>query len=1068
MKNTNYDFLSNGGEMGALTRAKDWSKTSLGAVETWPQSLRTTLGILLHSKFPMFLFWGPEHICFYNDAYRPSLGKEGKHPDILGQKGAEYWPEIWDFIGPLIDQVLNDGEPTWHEDQLVPIYRNGSLEDVYWTFSYSPVMNDDGKISGVLVVCTETTEKVKICKELEESNERYRNNILQTPNAMCIFRGKNFVVEIANKLMLEIWERKEHEVLNKPIFEAIPEASGAGLEELLMKVYLTGERFTANELPVKLTRNGKVVNTFINVVYEALKEPDGTISGIVAIANDVTLQVNARTAIEESEKRFKNIVKQVPLGIAILKGKDLIVELANDTYYQIVDKTEEETLNRPVFESVPETRDAVYPLISKVYEEGVPFFTDELPVIINRYGRQEECYFNIVFHPLREESNKVSGVIVVGYEVTESVRTKHLLAEQEKAFRNLVMQSPMAMTIYKGKDYIIELANTAMLNDIWQKKESETIGKPAFEVFPELLDQKYPQLLDDVLTKGKIVSENEAIAYIDIKGKLQKFYLDYQYTPLYETTGEISAVMINVIDVTDKVEARKKVEDAEERVRLASEIAEIVTWDLNVVTQELIYSDNMLMLFGLEKNKNVTRAQILSQIIPEDTPVIQKAYAKALKTTIYRYEARILKPDNSISWIRVHGKLFFDDLKNPTKMLGIVMDITDEKNNQEILMKSEQRFRLLADSIQQFVWTSDAMGNMNYFNQSVYNFSGLSKININQNGWLQIVHPDDREENINRWMEAIKTGNDFLFEHRFLRHDGKYRWYSSHAIAQKDADGKIQMWVGTSTDIQEQKDSTTLLEKQVLQRTEELESKNKDLINMNIELQSFAYISSHDLQEPLRKIQTFASRLTDLDEQNISAKAKTYLERIEFSAKRMQALIQDLLTYSRTNSADRTFVKTNLDEIAEEVIMDFSDRIEEKNAVIELHPLGEGTVMPFQFRQLLHNLIGNALKFSRKDVPPHIQVKARRVLGSKLNFKVDYPDKIYFCLRISDNGIGFEDEYKERIFEVFQRLNTETEFLGTGIGLAIVKKIVENHKGVIKAQSKKGNGATFKIFLPEL
>ncbi|MET3034342.1 sensor histidine kinase, partial [Flavobacterium johnsoniae] len=261
---------------------------------------------------------------------------------------------------------------------------------------------------------------------------------------------------------------------------------------------------------------------------------------------------------------------------------------------------------------------------------------------------------------------------------------------------------------------------------------------------------------------------------------------------------------------------------------------------------------------------------------------------------------------------------------------------------------------------------------------------------------------------------------------------------------------------------------TDMLAKQVHDRTQELELKNRDLINMNIELQSFAYISSHDLQEPLRKIQTFASRLAELDDQNISAKAKTYLERIEVSAKRMQTLIQDLLTYSRTNSAERIFVKTNLDEIVEEVLMDFSERIEEKKAVIDLHPLGEGTVMPFQLRQLLHNLIGNALKFSRKGIPPQIQIKARRVVGHKLDFKVDYPNNIYFCLRISDNGIGFDDEYKERIFEVFQRLNTESEFSGTGIGLAIVKKIVENHKGVIKARSEKGQGATFKIFLPEL
>ncbi|WP_281234127.1 PAS domain-containing protein [Flavobacterium gelatinilyticum] len=1068
MHNTTYDFLAKGGEMGELTRAKDWSTTPVGAVETWSHSLRTTLGILLNSKFPMFLFWGPEHTCFYNDAYRPSLGKEGKHPEILGKNGSQCWPEIWDFIGPLIDQVLQNGEPAWYEDQLVPIYRNGKIEDVYWTFSYSPVINDDGKIAGVLVVCTETTEKVKIRKRLEENSERYRNNILQTPNAMCIFRGENFVVEIANQLMLEVWERTEEEVLNKPIFEAVPEAAGRGLEDILLKVYQTGERFTANELPVKLNRNGKVTDTFINVVYEAFKEADGTISGIVAAANDVTLQVIARNAIEESEKRFKNIIKQVPLGIVILKGKDLVVELANETYYQIVDNTEEETVNRPLFDSVPETKDIVYPLISQVYNDGTPYFSNELLITLNRYGTKEDCYFNLVFHPLREENNKITGVIVVGYEVTGSVKAKHFLTESEKAFRNLVMQSPIAMTIFKGKDYIIELANTAMLNEIWQKTKSETIGKPALEVFPELLNQKYPELLGQVLNEGKIVRENESLAYIDIRGRLEKYYLDYQYTPLFEPNGEISGIMITVNDVTNKVLGRKKVEEAEERARLASEVAEIVTWDLNIPTQELIYSENLPALFGFEKGEQISRPLIFERIYKDDLAVIDKAYQKALRTNIYKYEARVIKPNLSISWIRVHGKIFFDELKNPIKMLGTVIDITEEKKSRDVLKKSEQRFRLLADSMPQFVWTSDAMGNLNYFNQSLYDFSGLSKTEISKNGWLQIIHPEDREENINRWMESIKTGNEFMFEHRFHHHNGQYRWHFSRAIPQRDTEGNIHMWVGTSSDIQDQKDFTSQLEKQVHDRTEELELKNRDLINMNIELQSFAYISSHDLQEPLRKIQTFASRLAELDDKNISAKAKSYLERIEFSAKRMQTLIQDLLTYSRTNSAERIFVKTNLDEIVEEVIMDFSERIEEKSAVIDHHPLGEGTVMPFQFRQLLHNLIGNALKFSRKGVPPHVEIKARRVVGHKLNFKVDYPDKIYFCLRIADNGIGFDDEYKERIFEVFQRLNTESEFAGTGIGLAIVKKIVENHKGLIKAHSEKGQGATFKIFLPEL
>ncbi|MFD2939376.1 PAS domain-containing protein [Flavobacterium notoginsengisoli] len=1065
--NTNYDFLANGGEMGELTRAKDWGKTPVGPVEFWPQSLRTTLGILLNSKFPMFLFWGPDHICFYNDAYRPSLGNDGKHPSILGEKGADFWPEIWDFIKPLIDQVLTKGEATWHEDQLLPIYRNGKMEDVYWTFSYSPVKNDDGKLTGVLVICNETTNAVFVRKKLEESNERHLNNILQAPNAMCIFRGPDYTIEIANKLMLEIWERKEEEVLHKPVFDALPEVTNQGLEEILKNVFTTGEKFTAQELPVKLFRKGKILTHFINVTYEALKEADGKVSGILAIADDVTVQVLSRNAIEESEKRFRNTVKQLPLGIGILKGPELILEMANTTYLHIIDKIEEDVINKPIFDSVPEAKETVFPLLKKVFETGVPYYTDELPVTLNRYNKEELGYFNLVFYPLKEESDVIEGVIVVSYEVTEEVKARHLLTESEKAFRNIVMESPIAMAIFRGKNHIIEMANTTMMHSIWQKEEKETIGKPLLEVFPELVNQKYPELLNEVLLDGKTIRENESIAYVDIKGKLKKFYLDYEYTPLHEKNGKSSGIMVTVNDVTPKVKARKKLETAEQRARLAAEIGEIAMWDLNLQNKKLIYSDNLLDMFGFEKDKKLVHQDIRSRILPEDEPIIEEALAKAFKTSIYRYEARIVKLDNTISWIKVHGKIFFDENKEPAKMIGTVMDITDEKESQEVLLKSEKKFRLLADSIPQLIWTSDAIGNLNYFNETFYKYCGFSKKEIEKNGWLQVVHPDDREENVKLWMESVKTGHDFLFVHRFKRYDGEYRWQLSRAIAQLDKLGKIQMWVGTSTDIEEQKNFTNQLEEQIIERTTQLELKNRDLVNMNIELQSFAYISSHDLQEPLRKIQTFASRLADLDEQNISANAKTYLTRIEVSAKKMQTLIQDLLTYSRANSADRVFTTVNIDEIVEEIIGDFSERIEEKNAVIEYHNLGEATLIHFQFRQLLHNLIENALKFTRKDVTPHIEISSSAVKGSSLP-NAEFKDKLYHHIKVSDNGIGFDLVYKERIFEVFQRLNTESEFKGTGIGLAIVKKIVENHKGFITVSSEKDKGSVFNVYIPDL
>ncbi|MBE8724264.1 PAS domain-containing protein [Flavobacterium hungaricum] len=1068
MSNNNHSFLANGGEMGQLTRQKDWSKTIIGTPDSWPQSLRTTLGILLNSKFPMFLFWGPDHICFYNDAYRPSLGNDGKHPSILGGKGADCWPEIWGFIKPLIDQVLTQNEATWHEDQFLPIYRNGKLEDVYWTFSYSPVNNEEGKTAGVLVICNETTDKINVHKKLEDSIERYRNTILQAPNAMCVFRGPTYKVEIVNTLMLEIWERNESEVLNKPIFEVLPEVTGQGLEDLLKQVYETGEKFTAQELPVKLTRNGKIVNTYINVTYEALREPNGKISGITAIASDVTLQVLSRNAIEESEKRFRDTIKQLPLGIGILRGPNLIVEMANPTYLQIIDKTENKVIGKPIFDVVPEAEEIVYPLLSKVFNEGIPYYTDELEVTLNRYGKEEHCYFNLVFHPLREADNKVSGIIIIAYEVTEEIKAKHLLAESEKAFRKIVMESPIAMAIFRGRDQKIEMANTTMMKTIWEREEKDTLGKSILEVFPELINQKYPKILDNILNTGEAIRENESIAYVDIQGKLKKFYLDYEYTPLFEKDGKVSGIMVTVNDVTAKVKARKKLETAEERARLAAEIAEIATWDLNLENKKLIYTENILDIFGFEKGTKVLHQDMRSRILPEDEPILQAAFEQALKTSIYKYEARIVKLDHSISWIKVHGKIFFDEFGDPSKMIGTVMDNTVEKNRIQVLAKSEQKFRLLADSMPQIIWTSDTLGNINYFNNALYEFAGLSKEEVEQNGWLQIVHPDDREENVNTWMKSVKSGKDFLLVHRFLRKDGEYRWQLSRAIPQRDEQGIIQMWVGTSTDIEDQKNLSNQLENQIIERTTQLELKNRDLVNMNIELQSFAYISSHDLQEPLRKIQTFASRLNDLDDQNISPNAKTYLAKIEVSARRMQNLIQDLLTYSRTNSAERVFTKVNLDEIAEEVISDFSDRIEEKKAHIYYSLLGEATVIQFQFRQLLHNLIGNALKFSRKGVPPVIEITVKKIKGKEIEAPVEFPNKMYHHFQIADNGIGFDPVYKDRIFEVFQRLNTESEFSGTGIGLAIVKKIVENHNGIIMVSSEKGKGSVFNVYIPDL
>jgi signal transduction histidine kinase len=548
--NTN-KFLIADGEMARLTREKDWSKTVLGNPKGWQQSLKTLIDVVLNSKFPMFLFWGPELICFYNDAYRPSLGVNGKHPSILGMRAEEAWTEIWDIINPLIEQVMGGGVATWSEDQLIPIYRNGQIEDVYWTFSYSPVKDESGDVAGVLVTCTETTEKVNVLRKLKDSNER---------------------------------------------LEFTLEAAELG-----------------------------------------------------------TFDFNPITGFFDANQQLRDWFG--------------------------------------------------FPLVGDIQ------LTDAL----------------------------------------------NLIAENE------------------------------------QQRVAEDISKS-----------------------------------------------------LIHSTGGKFYTQCTIIHA-------------------------------------------------------VTRNEMV-----------------------------------------VQGK-------------------------------------------------------------------GIASFN---------------EDNI------------------------AYRLH------------------GTLQDITKQNQFQKQLEKQVKDRTKELAQNILDLNKMNKELQSFAYISSHDLQEPLRKIQTFVTRILEKEYENLSESGKDYLKRMKNAAERMQALIDDLLAYSRTHTLEKDFKVVSVSEIIDEIVRDLKEEIEHKDAVIVKGKMCNVSVIPFQFRQLFYNLISNSLKFSKKDVPPIINISSKPVKGATLSIDNINKDAIYCHIVFEDNGIGFEEEYNEKIFELFQRLYGKKEYEGTGIGLAIVKRIVENHNGIVTANGVEGKGATFNIYIP--
>lgn len=321
--------------------------------------------------------------------------------------------------------------------------------------------------------------------------------------------------------------------------------------------------------------------------------------------------------------------------------------------------------------------------------------------------------------------------------------------------------------------------------------------------------------------------------------------------------------------------------------------------------------------------------------------------------------------------------------------------------------------------------------------------------------FLNFVHPDDKEA-VAKSMEGIVNKKQLPFiYYKITLPNNEIRYFKSTGKLLTDQQGS-QILLGINFDITDEH----LL-------NIELQERNRELEKSNQELASFNHVASHDLQEPLRKIQTFISRVSDADKAVLSDSAKDYISKIEISAKRMRVLIDDLLLFSRTNTTKKEFIKSNLNELLENAKSELTEIIDEKKATITVSKLPKLDVIPYQIEQLFINLIGNSLKYSKPDMRPEIDIITEKVSAK------DYPDlleqnsKKFYKITFSDNGMGFDSQFKETIFILFQRLHSKTDYPGTGIGLAICKKIVENHKGYITADSTLGKGSVFTVFLPE-
>jgi PAS domain S-box-containing protein len=343
--------------------------------------------------------------------------------------------------------------------------------------------------------------------------------------------------------------------------------------------------------------------------------------------------------------------------------------------------------------------------------------------------------------------------------------------------------------------------------------------------------------------------------------------------------------------------------------------------------------------------------------------------------------------------------------------------------------KARERFRFMAESMPQKIFTATPSGDVDYFNQQWMEFTGLTFDEIKNWGWTQFIHPDDIEENLRTWRQALETGEPFVFQHRFRRADGDFRWHLSRVHPMRDASGNISMWIGSNTEIHEQKE------------------KEEELRRANDDLQQFAYSASHDLQEPIRNVAVYSEIVAKRYHDQLDADGRQFLGFLREGGRRLATLINDLLAYTRAGVVEGNVGTVDSSTVLERAVSGLAEAIRESGATVTHDSLPPVNMGESHLQLVFQNLLSNAIKY-RKDKAPQIHVAAAQQAG----------DVVF---SVQDNGIGIDPQYKEKIFGVFKRLHRDQKYSGTGIGLAICQRVVERYGGRIWVESTPGEGATF-------